>query len=98
MDPASADGSAFKRQRTSSSSSRPAILSSDQLISTAKAKGKGKLAGFDDEEEEEEILLVKGDVGVDREEEGPHCAICLSPVVNRVRCLMQALTYRDALF
>lgn len=106
MDPASADGSAFKRRRTSSSSSRPAQQNRspsapDQIISTAKAKGKGKLAGFDDEEEEEENLLVKGEVGADREEdpEAPDqgCAICLAPVVNRVRCV-QALTNRDALF
>lgn len=95
MDGATTDGAGFKRRRTSSSSSRPAQPnrpddSPDRILST-KAKGKGKLAGFDDDEEEDEIERGERVVDVNPElrmESGMEdaCAICLAPVVNRVRC------------
>ena len=100
MDSVLSDSAAFKRRRTSSSSSRPAQLnrsnSPDQIISAGKGKGKGRIAGFDEDEEEEREERVEGVRGEEEKEEalGDHCAICLSPVVNRVRSRVPAHTRR----
>ena len=89
MAPAYTDEAPFKRRRTSSLSTRPAQRNpshSPDLPSNGNRKGKSKaLAGFDDEEEQ--VVVLNAEPERAEEEELPpdsHCAICLSPILNRV--------------
>lgn len=90
------------RRRSSAASHRPS-----HSPEASKPKRKNPLEGFDDEEElpeerderERDAALLAsragGDDGDEGEDEDEHCAICLSPIENKVRpCSRPALPQR----
>lgn len=58
----------------------------DSSISKGKGIDRSKaLIGFDDTEEDSpEVGNISAEIGTIEDEEDPHCAICLSPIENKV--------------